>query len=147
MVSFESICLSSCSCAHYLFDSYGCSGVKVSKSRKQFMVSSILPKNKRKLFELRENLGDHKLLSRFTDLQWHRNGSALASKNVGKSHWTFCITHSPAPLFTLPLLGDNNRERAHQKHPFLKGQIYFVMGFFMDFNWKLNTATVQCTFT
>ena len=27
MVSYESNCLSSCSCAHYLFDSYGCSGV------------------------------------------------------------------------------------------------------------------------
>ena len=62
--------------------------LKVSKSRKQFMVSSILPKNKRKQFDLRyhrskvdfflfifwENWGDHKMsafgqmLSRFTDL-------------------------------------------------------------------------------
>ena len=52
-----------------------CMELKVSKSRKQFMVSSILPKNDisdsilsafRSFFW--ENWGDHKLLSRFTDL-------------------------------------------------------------------------------
>ena len=59
--------------------------LKVSKSRKQFMVSSILPKNERKneknrpnttmiirvqffSFVFWENRGHYKLLSRFTDL-------------------------------------------------------------------------------
>ena len=48
--------------------------LKVSKSRKQFMVSWILPKNERRYhrskvsFFFWENPGDHKLLSRFTDL-------------------------------------------------------------------------------
>ena len=61
-------------------DRTGLAVLKVSKSRKQFMVSSILSKKERKQFDLRyhsswifsfafwENSGDHKLLSRFTDL-------------------------------------------------------------------------------